>query len=138
MPNFTSPLPKTKIAQEGSSELKLTVVAVGDIRPIVTWYRNGILANSTSFVITNKEIGTNAKSEIIVQSNLMLKLPNRKSNAVFLAKAAYGAVSPMANTSTFVDVWCKYFSTDILSLFVDFLFYEWLLNYLLNINLSSL
>ena len=94
--------------REEHNEVKLTVVVVGDRRPIVTWYRNGSLVNKRTFIITNKETGTNAKNETIVASSLTIKSPDRKHNTVFLAKAVYGDISPMSNTSTIVTARCKY------------------------------
>ena len=108
-------MPKTTTTTEVSSELKLTVVAVGEKKPIITWYRNGKLANIISFVITHKDLGVNGNNHRKMQSTLTINSPNKESSAVFLAKAAYGAVSPMANTSTFVTVWCKYSKTSDIS-----------------------
>ncbi len=107
-PDFTSSLPKKQIGREGTSEVKLSVVVKGDQTPLVTWYRNDGLADTTIFTVTSGVVGTNVQNETIVQSNLTINHPNRTSNSVFLAKAAYGTFSPVSNTSTVLDVWCEY------------------------------
>ena len=109
--------------------MTLTVVAVGEKKPIITWYRNGKLVNSKSFVITHKDLGVNANYQPRTQSTLTINSPDKKSGAVLLAKAAYGDVSPIATTSVKFDVFCKYSilafffnaSFDIVKLLLDFL-----------------
>eukprot|EP00794_Sanderia_malayensis_P011037 gene11037-12202_t len=103
-PSFTSSLPKKTNTTEGSSELKLTVVVKGDQIPIVTWFRNGNMAN-ISFPVTTTTNSSNAMGEIIVQSILTISHPNRTSSSLFEVKATYGDHSPVSSTSTFMDVW---------------------------------
>ena len=88
--------------------MTLTVVAVGEMKPIITWYRNAQDIISKSFVITHKDLGVNANNQPRTQSTLRINSPNKKSGGVLVARAAYGDVSPVTMTSVQFDVFCKY------------------------------
>lgn len=98
------------IVKETGKVLRLTVVAAGERLPVIKWYRNGIHIDESvlAFQIDQYEIDSKDKNEKRVRSNFRLKSTVIKSSGVYLAKAAYGDASPMVNTSTFINVWCKY------------------------------
>ena len=107
-PIFTAS-PAISIVTEGDSFATLTVEAAGDYEVSVTWYKDNAILNGSLFIPSSRQLGTNANSDTMVQSNLTIASPRRKmNNYVFVAKAAYGSHSPTSMSNISLIVWCMY------------------------------
>ena len=92
---------------EGGRDVIISTEVVGDYPPVIQWYQNDALVNTSLYPSSSRVVGTNAQNEKIVQSNLTIKSPTRNSGGRFMARAVFGTHSPAANTSFTVQIWCK-------------------------------
>ncbi|XP_065056618.1 uncharacterized protein LOC135684863 isoform X1 [Rhopilema esculentum] len=105
LPTFTMLPTQQNLGIEGGRDVIISTEVVGDYPPVIQWYRNDALVNTSLYPNSSRLVGTNAQNETIVQSNLTIKSPTRNSGGRFMARAVFGTHSPAANTSFSIQIW---------------------------------
>ena len=106
-PTFLSPKPNVTII-EGSTNVVISINAAGDYLPLIAWYKNNALVNTTLYPTSSKQIPNSGSSDAIAQSNLTILSPKREINSnELIAKATYGSHSPTSSTSIKLIIWCE-------------------------------